>query len=288
MASIESVRPFSDDQLIASVLTTPSENLNTKTTAPDCIKSHPVNTARDPLSADELTAARQTLVHKDFINLQFPRTRKVRSDPELIGQKYALISFIPSAGATPDEDGCFGVAKVRGCFNTVDDADDKSDDLIRNFDSYAEIDVVYVGKEFPVMKNNDVYVKETREVDIRNILDKTTRKYLEEKRKKEKETIDDIKRRQKEIEETPEQEDKESLDYYIKVRVKRANAMMRKNEANAVIKQCATVIEKTGAELADIEENHPEFTETYLDRYETVLKQSGINPTENPLMSYMR
>lgn len=288
MASIESVRPFSDDQLIASVLTTPAENLNTKTTAPDCIKSHPVDTTRDPLSADELTAARQTLVHKDFINLQFPRTRKVRSDPEIIGQKYALISFIPSAGATPDEDGCFGVAKVRGCFNTVDDADDKSDDLIRNFDSYAEIDVVYVGKEFPVMKNNEVYVKETREVDIRNILDKTTRKYLEEKRKKEKETIDDIKRRQKEIEETPEQEDKESLDYYIKVRVKRANALMRKNEANAVIKQCANVIEKTGVELADIEEKHPEFTETYLERYETVLKQSGINPTENPLMSYMR
>lgn len=288
MASIESVRPFSDDQLIASVLTTPAENLNTKTTAPDCIKSHPVDTTRDPLNSEELTAARQTLVHKDFINLQFPRTRKVRSDPEIIGQKYALISFIPSAGATPDEDGCFGVAKVRGCFNTVDDADDKSDDLIRNFDSYAEIDVVYVGKEFPVMKNNEVYVKETREVDIRNILDKTTRKYLEEKRKKEKETIDDIKRRQKEIEETPEQEDKESLDYYIKVRVKRANALMRKNEANAVIKQCANVIEKTGVELADIEEKHPEFTETYLERYETVLKQSGINPTENPLMSYMR
>lgn len=288
MASIESVRPFSDDQIIASILTTPAENLNTKVTEPACIKANPVDTTRDPLSSEELTAARQTLVHKDFINLQFPRTRKVRSDPEIIGQRFALISFIPSAGATPDEDGCFGVAKIRGCFNTVDDADDKSDDLIRNFDSYAEIDVVYVGKEFPVMKNNEVYVKETREVDIRNILDKNTRKYLEEKRKKEKEIIDDIKRRQKEIEETPEQEDKESLDYYIKVRVKRANAMMRKNEANSVIKQCATVIEKTGSELADIEEKHPEFTETYIDRYETVLKQSGINPTENPLMSYMR
>jgi hypothetical protein len=288
MASIESVRPFSDDQLIASVLTTPSENLNTKVTEPKCIKSNPVDTTRDPLNAQELTAARESLVHKDFVNLQFPRTRKVRADPEIVGQKFALISFIPSAGATPDEDGCFGVAKIRGCFNNLDEADDKSDDLIRNFDSYAEIDVVYVGKEFPVMKNNEVYVRETREVDIRNILDKNTRKYLEEKRKKEKEIIDDIKRRQKEIEEMPEQEDKESLDYYIKVRVKRANAMMRKNEAHSIIKQCATVIEKTGSELADIEEKHPEFTESYLDKYERVLKESGINPSENPLMAYMR
>lgn len=288
MASIESVRPFSDDQLIASVLTTPSENLNSTATVPNCIKSQPVDATREPLNSEELTAAHQTLVHKDFVNLQFPKTRKVRSDPEIIGQKFALISFIPSTGATPDEDGCFGVAKIRGCFNTIEDADDKSDDLIRNFDSYAEIDVVYVGKEFPVMKNNEVYVKETREVDIRNIIDKTTRKYLEEKRNKEKETIDDIKRRQKEIEETPEQEDKESLDYYIKIRVKRANALMRKNEANAVIKQCATIIEKTGVELADIEEKHPEFTETYLERYETVLKKSGINPAENPLMSFMK
>lgn len=288
MASIESVRPFSDDQLIASVLTTPNQNLNTKVTAPECIKSNPVDTTRDPLNKEELVSARETLVHKDFIKLQFPRTRKVRSDPEIVGQKFALVSFIPSAGATPDEDGCFGVAKVRGCFNTLEDADEKSDDLIRNYDSYAEIDVVYVGKEFPVMKNNEVYVRETREVDVRNILDKNTRKYLEDKRKKEKEIIEDIKRRQKEIEETPEQEDKDSLDYYIKVRVKRANAMMRKNEANSVIKQCANVIEKTGSELADIEEKHPDFTEIYLDRYEKVLKESGINATENPLMSYMR
>lgn len=288
MASIESVRPFTDDQLISSVFTTPSENINTNATVPECIKSHPVDPTRDPLTKEEFLVARETLVNKNFIKLEFPRTRKVRTDPEILGQKFALISFIPSAGATPDDDGCFGVAKVRGCFNTVDEADDRSDDIIRNFDSYAEIDVVYVGKEFPVMKNNEVYVKETREVDVRNMIDKNTRKYLEEKRKREKETIDDIKRRQKELEETPEEEDKDSIDYYIKIRVKRANAMMRKNEANALIKQCAQIVEKTGVELSDLEEKHPEYTESYIDRYEKVLRESGINPAENPLMSYMR
>lgn len=288
MASIESVREYSDDQLIASVLTTPKENLNSAKGAPEVIKSQPVDNMRDPLTKEEFVAARETLVHKDFVNLQFPRTRKVRSDPEIVGQKFGLVSFIPSAGATPDADGCFGVAKIRGCYNTIEDADDRSDDIIRNYDSYAEIDVVYVGKEFPVMKNNDIYVKETREVDIRNILDKTTRQYLEQKRQKEKETIEDIKKRQKELEEMPEQEDKESLDYYIKVRVKRANAMMRKNEANNVIKQCASVIEKTGSELADIEEKHPDYTQNYLEQYEKVLKQSGINPADNPLLSYMK
>ncbi len=278
---------ITNDQLITSIITAPVEHTATKG-VPQCIKDVPVNAERDNLNHEEYTAASSSLKDTNFINLEFPRTRRVRVDPEIANQKYALISFIPSKGATPDDDGCFGVAKVRGVFSTVEEADEWASNLIRNYDSYAEIDFVLVGKEFPVMADNMVYVRETREVDVRKILDKTTKEYLDRKREQEKQQVEEIKQRQKELAELPQEEDKESLDYYIKLRVKRATSLMRKDEARNVVNQCNIVIEQTGAELATVEENHPEYAKEYLEQYQKVLQETGIKPQDNPLINYMK
>ena len=277
---------ITSDQLIASIITAPVEHQATKG-APDCIKAIPVDVTRDNLTQEQLESAQQ-LKNTQFLQLEFPRTRRVRVDPEINNQHFALISFVPSSGATPDSDGCFGVAKVRGVFPTVDEADEWANNLIRNFDSYAEIDFVPVGREFPVMADNMIYVRETREVDVRKILDKTTKEYLEKKREQEKQQIEEIKQRQKELQELPKEEDKESIDYYIKLRVKRATSLMRKDEARNVMNQCNHVIDATGVELNEVEEKHPEFAKKYLEQYETALKESGIKPVDNPLIKYMK
>jgi hypothetical protein len=278
---------ITNDQLITSIITAPVEHNATKG-VPQCIKDVPVNSERDNLTSEEYAEASTTLKDTNFLKLEFPRTRRVRTDPEITNQRYALISFIPSKGATPDEDGCFGVSKIRGVFPTVEEADEWASNLIRNYDSYAEIDFVLVGKEFPVMVDNMVYVRETREVDVRKILDKTTKEYLERKREQEKQQVEEIKQRQKELAELPQEEDKDSLDYYIKLRVKRATSLMRKDEARNVVNQCNIVIDQTGAELATVEENHPEYAKKYLEQYQTVLKESGIKPQDNPLINYMK
>jgi hypothetical protein len=277
---------ITNDQLIASIITAPMEHLATKA-APECIKSIPVDALRDNLTAEQLDSA-QSLKNINFLRLEFPRTRKVRVDPELNHQRFALISFVPSSGATPDSDGCFGVSKIRGVFSTIEEADEWANNLIRNYDSYAEIDFVPVGKEFPVMADNMVYVRETKEVDVRKILDKTTKEYLDKKREQEKQQIDEIKKRQKELQELPQEEDKNSLDYYIKLRVKRATSLMRKDEARNVMNQCNHVIDGTGVELNEVEENHPEYAKQYLEQYETALKETGIKPQDNPLIKYMK
>lgn len=277
---------ITNDQLIASIITAPMEHPATKG-APECIKSIPVDAVRDNLTAEQFQSA-QTLKNDNFLKLEFPRTRKVRVDPELNHQRFALISFVPSSGATPDADGCFGVAKVRGVFPNIEEADEWANNLIRNYDSYAEIDFVPVGKEFPIMADNMVYVKETREVDVRKILDKTTKEYLDKKREQEKQQIEEIKKRQKELQELPQEEDKESLDYYIKLRVKRATSLMRKDEARNVMNQCNHVIDATGVELNEVEEKHPEYAKQYLEQYETALKETGIKPQDNPLIKYMK
>lgn len=278
---------ITNDQLITSIITAPVEHTATKG-VPQCIKDVPVDPERDNLKTEEYAEASTALKDTNFLKLEFPRTRRVRTDPEIVNQRYALISFIPSKGATPDDDGCFGVAKVRGVFPTVEEADEWASNLIRNYDSYAEIDFVLVGKEFPVMADNMVYVRETREVDVRKILDKTTKEYLDRKREQEKQQVEEIKQRQKELAELPQEEDKDSLDYYIKLRVKRATSLMRKDEARNVVNQCNIVIDQTGAELATVEENHPEYAKEYLEQYQKVLKESGIKPQDNPLINYMK
>lgn len=277
---------ITSEQLIASIITAPHEHTATKS-APECIKSCPVDVTRDPLTSEQLEVASE-LKKADFLKLEFPRTRKVRVDPEIANQKYALISFIPSKNATPDSDGCFGVSKIRGVFPNLDEADEWASNLIRNYDSYAEIDFVPVGKEFPVMADNTVYVRESREVDVRKILDKTTKEYLDRKRDQEKQQIEEIKQKQKELQELPLEEDKDSIDYYIKLRVKRATSLLRKDEALAVVNQCKHVIEHSGVELSDVEEKHPEYASTYLEQYEKALVESGINVAENPLIKYMK
>lgn len=277
---------ITNDQLIASIMSAPLEHTATKA-APECIKSIPVDPLRDNLSAEQLQSA-QSLKNANFLRLEFPRTRKVRVDPELNHQRFALVSFVPSSGATPDSDGCFGVSKIRGVFSTIEEADEWANNLIRNYDSYAEIDFVPVGKEFPIMADNMVYVSETREVDVRKILDKTTKEYLDKKREQEKQQIDEIKKRQKELQELPQEEDKDSIDYYIKLRVKRATSLMRKDEARNVMNQCNHVIDSTGVELNEVEENHPEYAKQYLEQYETALKETGIKPQDNPLIKYMK
>lgn len=278
---------ITNDQLIASIMTAPVEHQATKG-VPECIKSIPVDPTRDNLTKEELLTACETLKKTDFMKLEFPRTRRVRVDPEIANQRFTLVSFIPSKGATPDSDGCFGVAKVRGVFPNIEEADEWANNLIRNYDSYAEIDFVPVGKEFPIMADNMVYVRETKEVDVRKILDKTTKEYLDKKRDQEKQQIEEIKQRQKELQELPKEEDKESLDYYIKLRVKRATSLMRKDEARTAMNQCNHVIEATGVELNEVEEKHPEFAKQYLEQYETALKETGIKTQDNPLIKYMK
>ena len=52
--------------------------------------------------------------------------------------------------------------------------------------------------------------------------------------------------------------------------------------------QCNQVIDATGVELNEVEEKHPEYAKTYLDQYETALKETGIKVQDNPLIKYMK
>jgi len=137
------------------------------TNIPQCIKDLPTpDPSRSSLTESQLSAEMSRLQHKEFTKLEFPRVRRFNVDPAIPHQKFGLISFIPSKNACPDNDGCYGVIKLRGNFSTEQEADKWSERLIRDFDNFAEIDYAFVGNYFPLMDSNEIYTRSTREIDI--------------------------------------------------------------------------------------------------------------------------
>ena len=100
---------------------------NTNTTHPDWDKEHSLTSPQDrdrannwrpdqgsaSLSEDEVTKAIETLDNNDFTS-KFPRVDRTYADPPIALQTVGLLSFTPAKGATPNENGVFGFAKLRG------------------------------------------------------------------------------------------------------------------------------------------------------------------------------
>lgn len=257
---------------------------------PECIKQLPETVAaREPLNEQELQNAVRTLVNKQFTGLEFPRKTKFRVDPHISGQMLGLISFIPSKDARPDSQGCFGVLKLRGNFPTMHEADKWAENIIRNYDSYSDIDYVYVGRDFPIMVDTSSYCSTTREIDIRKKIEDTVKESIKQKKEEEKREMDEIQERQRKL--LSKEEEKttyDDLDYYTQLRVKKANALMMIEECEKKMNECKEVIGKTQSQIAELDASHPEYKEEYLEKYTRALEAIGTDVAKNPLIKHMK
>jgi hypothetical protein len=261
--------------------------------APDCMIERPnLDSSRQSLNDSQLQAAKTDLIDKSFTSLQYPRTLKFRVDPRIPAQAIGLLSFLPSRNAIPDKDGCFGVLKLRGNFPTQEDAENWSENLIRNYDSFSEIDLVHVGRDFPLMVDNTMYNSSTREIDIRKKVDDVTKSALRAKKEQEEKEIKEIEQRQQKLLNPSTEQEKDDtytdIDFYIQLKVKKANAEMLIDEAAKKTKEAQAVIDKTVVELDEIEKTHPEYRQEYMARYENAVKSVGADITKNPLIEYMK
>ena len=100
-----------------------------------------------PLEGAQLEAAFDDLYIDKYI-----KSDRLYSDPQVRGQNYALFSFNPTNGANPDKDGFYGFIKVRGVFNRLEEAEEKSKELIKYF-SAKQIFVCEVGSPTPLQAN---------------------------------------------------------------------------------------------------------------------------------------
>lgn len=257
--------------------------------APQCMQElKEADPQATELTLEQTKQAKKELCNNQFLMMEYPRRVKFRKDPDLPGQSFGLISFIPSKGATADSEGCYGVLKVRGTFPNVKEADKWAENLIRNYDSYSDIDFVYVGTDFPLMVDNTMFCSTTREIDIRKKIEETVKESIKTKKEEEKRQMEEVQERQQKLLNNEEEKvDDEDIDFYTQLRVKKANAQHMMDECKKRITECQAVIDTTDNQINQLDAKYPDYKAEFIAKYKHALDAIGSDAAQNPLIKYM-
>jgi len=250
------------------------------------------------LNESEVEEAMKELNNTSFVE-KFPRVDRTYQDPVIPMQNIGLVSFVPAKGATPNDNGVFGFAKLRGNYATPTEADERAEFIIRNVDSYHHIYHTYVGRPFPITMSSK-YSAETNEIDIRRETTKAVSSSVKEKRDKEQETVQQMKEREEtmlaESKKAREDDgvqdiDVDPYDQYVTLCVKKAQLSWTFLEHLKKLEEVRDIIVKTRDELKDLDEKHPTFKDSYFDKYMNARKEAGldenIRETQDNFMKFM-
>jgi hypothetical protein len=228
-----------------------------------------------PLTDNETAEALSALNNTNFTE-KFPRVDRTYADPAIPLQTIGLLSFIPSKGATPNENGVYGFMKIRGNFATQIEADQRAEYLIRNFDSYHSIFHAYVGRPFPITVNSK-FAAETNEIDIRKEMTKSVSENIKDKKDEEYRTIQEIKQKEEALLADTKREDVDPYDEYITQRVKLAQLSFTYLEHQKKMAEVRDIIIKTREKVSDMDTEFPEFKNTYFEKYMEARRQAGLS-----------
>jgi hypothetical protein len=240
-----------------------------------------------PLTEEQVEAALNTIVHNDFIE-KFPRVERQFADPPIHLQTYGLISFVPSKGATPDKDGVYGFAKIRGNYATAQECEERSEFLIRNVDSYHGIFKCYIGRPFPITVDPK-YAAKVDEIDIRKKAGEVISEDVKAKRQEEKREIEQVKEREKKLlEESKEDFIPDPYEKYTVLRVKKAQLVWGYSQTMKQLENMKSIIIKTRAEITEMDAQNPDFTKEYFERYMKARRDAGIPDDQNTEENFVK
>lgn len=249
-----------------------SDTIQTSLTSPE---NTVTSVSAPPLTDSEVKKALPELNVTSFVE-RFPQVERRFADPPVDSQRIGLVSFVPAKGATPNEAGIYGFAKLRGNFASEVEANERAEFLIRNVDSYHQIYHTYVGRPFPLTTSSD-YSKEVTKVDLQKEMSTSISDDVRKKREKEQRDIEEIKNRERELLEDVKKAPEENKDdYYTTLRVKKAQLVWTYNETEKKLKQMAGSIAKARYEIEEYDQKHPELKESYYNRYMEARKQAGL------------
>ena len=227
-----------------------------------------------PLDNTQASHALQDLNINSFIQ-KFPKVDRTYQDSPIPLQNIGLISFIPAKGATPNERGVFGFAKLRGNYASELESNQRAEYIIRNVDSYNQIFHTYVGRPFPITVNSD-YSSVTEEIDIRKEATSTISNSIRDKKQTEQQQINEIKEREKKLVEESKKEEVDPYDEYITLKVKLAQISWTYLEHKKKMAELKDIVFKTRESIVKIDDVHPGFKSTYYDKYIQARTQAGI------------
>jgi len=208
------------------------------------------------------------------------------ADPLIPGQVYSLHSFVPSRGATPDEDGIYGMIKIRGTFGSEEEANERAEELIRNHDSYHKIFHGWVGKPLPLTVKSD-WSGNVEEIDIKQKISKIVRDDIKDKRNIEKAQVKEIRDRERNLKEAVEQEATDPYEKYTCLRVKKAQVIWGYLEHRKKLGEMIDIFEKTLAEVKEMDDEDDDYAKRYLGRYIEARDKAGIPDDKNDV-SFMK
>jgi hypothetical protein len=230
------------------------------------------------LNENEVDLAMKALNNTAFTD-KFPRVDRTYADPHLPLQTIGLISFTPAKGATPNENGVFGFAKLRGNYGTPIEANQRAEFLIRNVDSYHQIYHTYVGRPFPITCSSK-YSAETDEIDIRKETTMAVSQNVKDKKAEEQKTVAEIKQREEALLESSKNEVSDPYEEYITLRVKSSQLQWTYLEHQKKLEEIKNIIIKTRKEIATLDNEYPDFQNNYYEKYMKARRDAGIKETD--------
>ena len=217
---------------------------------------------------------------------KFPKFEKFYADPPMANQTYALVSFMPSQGATPDKDGVYGMLKVRGTYASEEEAMLRAEWLIRTTDSYHSIFNTYVGRPFP-LSNGKKFVTDTTEVDIKKKVVEETSVDVRKKRDEERQAMTEIQEREKELMADVEKTEDDPYDVYTELMVKKAQLSWTYHQTLGKMEEMKKNIIKAREEIVKLNSQNDDYHRQYMDRYMEARKKAGLPNTDESFIKYM-
>jgi hypothetical protein len=214
----------------------------------------------------------------DFTD-RFRSVDRTYADPPIPLQTIGLISFYPAKGATPNENGVFGFAKIRGNYASEMEASQRAEFLIRNVDSYHPVFHTYVGRPFPITTSSK-YSAETDEIDIKKEATKAISSSIKDKKDEELKTIREIKEKEEKLLAEAKKEDVDPYEEYITQRVKLAQLQWTYLEHQRKMAEVKEIVIKTREVVKQMDIDYPEYKDSYYEKYMNARKEAGIKEDE--------
>jgi len=219
---------------------------------------------------------------------KFPRVDRTYADPAIPLQTLGLVSFVPAKGATPNEKGVYGFAKIRGNYASEMEASQRAEFLIRNVDSYNKIFHCYVGRPFPLTQSSD-FSAETSEIDIRKQIAESVSSNVKQQKQEEQQKVKEIKDKEEELMADVKKDEEDPYDLYITMKVKKAQLTWAWFEHEKKMEDIKKSIIKVRDEIKLSDEENPDFADKYMEKYMDARKNAGLSETiESMKSSFMK
>ena len=231
------------------------------------------------LTENEVKNAVEELNDNNYVK-KFLKVERRYADPAEPMQRIGLISWVAAKGATPNKNGIYGFAKLRGNYPTDREASEKAELLIRNVDSYHKIYHAYVGRPFPLSERENL-AHEVSEIDIRKDMTESVSNSIKNKKKSEQQQIREIEKREEELKEDTNKDEMDSSDYYTTLRVKLAQISWTYIETQKKLQEMKDIIIKTREEISKMEGEDDSYKTNYFDTYCKAREASGLDNATN-------